>query len=239
MHKQDVEVSAILKVNDEKISLKRVFAEKYSKPKGQVEEVYNGNFCTSFYNEVPVSETEYQAKINNIIPKDIFKILPNPLFFCNMKWNEQRQILFSLIDEQTDEQLAKGNKDFEDLLSKLQGKDLQSFKKEVSAKKRKIKDELDNINPKIEQTNKLMPENADFDNIRKNIESIDERIASIDELITNNTKAMTEKYKQEQEKARQLNELINEKQLIELKAKKRQQKKHIILMRKEEKKKNI
>jgi DNA repair exonuclease SbcCD ATPase subunit len=220
IHKQDVEVSALLKVNDEKISLKRVFAEKYSKPKGQVEEVYNGNFCTSFYNEVPVSETEYQAKINNIMPKDIFKILTNPLFFCNMKWQDQRQILFSLVDQKADKELAKGNKDFEDLLSKLQGKDLQSFKKEVSAKKRKIKDELDNINPKIEQTNKLMPENADFDNIRKNIASIDERIASIDELITNNTKAMTEKYKQEQEKARQINELINEKQLIELKAKK-------------------
>ena len=200
IHKNNVEVEATLLVDEQEVKIKRIFAEKWGQIKGESKEVYQGNTCTSYWDEVPVSEADFQSKINEIIPEKLFKILTNPLFFCSLKWQEQREFLFKLVGDVTDEEIAGNNEDYIKLLKEIaENKDIDMYKRWLTSRKNKIKKEKEDILPKIEQTNKLMPQRKDYEALRNEIADIEKEIANIDETMANKTSLVDEIYKKKQE----------------------------------------
>ena len=150
LQKVSCEVTGILDVDGEVIKLRRAYVEDWVKPRGQVEQVYKGNHTETWYNDVPMNIGEYQKKINAIVDDVVFKMITNPLFFANMKWQDQREQLFQLAGTITDAEIASNRPDFTALLDKLTGKSLKEFKAEISSKKKLFKDELEKIQPKVE-----------------------------------------------------------------------------------------
>lgn len=187
--KTDATVTAILLVSGELIVLKRSFVENWAKPRGQAEEVFKGNETVVSFNDVPLSVTEYQTKVNDIIDDTVFKMLTNPSYFANMKWEQQREQLFRMAGAISDNEIAASKPEYADLLNQISGKTLADYKREVAAKKRKAKEQLDDIQPRIDQTNKLMPEEKDFEAIEKQMEDLKVKVATIDEALSNAAKA--------------------------------------------------
>lgn len=204
--KVNCEVSCILNVNGEDINLRRVYAEKWVKPRGQVEERFSGNEHELFWNDVPLKVGEYQIRINSIIDDSVFKMITNPLFFATMKWQDQREQLFQLAGTVADHEIASKNPEYAALLDKITGKSLEDFKREISARKRKLKDELGQIQPRIDQTHKLMPENIDFIALEVEIKNLETQIKDIDEAIADKTKAVRLQYEASQGKQDEINE---------------------------------
>lgn len=162
LRKVDAEVEIILDVDGSDITLKRVLHEKWGKPRGQVEEVFRGNETLCFVNDVPLKVGEYKSKVDDIIDERQFKLLTNPDFFLNLDWNTQREILFSIAGTKRDEEIAKGNDDFESLLILLKDKSLSEYKKELVSKKNKAREELNSIQPRIDEAERLKPEELDW-----------------------------------------------------------------------------
>jgi hypothetical protein len=73
-----------------------------------------------------------------------------------MKWQDQREFLLKLSGTVTDGDVAAKDPKFKDLFQKMGGKTFDDFKKELAYRKKKTIDELDKIQPKIEQTIYLM-----------------------------------------------------------------------------------
>jgi hypothetical protein len=156
IHKLYSVVEGVLLVDGSELRLERILTEEWIKLRGQENETFKGNKTVTYWNDTPITITEYQKRINEIIDENIFKIITNPLYFTSMKWQEQREVLFKLAGTVSDSDVAAKDLRFKDLFQRMEGKTFDDFKKELTYKKKKSIDERDRIKPKIEQTVYLM-----------------------------------------------------------------------------------
>lgn len=151
LNRQEHEVAATIEVDGSETTLKRVYKEKWTKKKGSEEAEYTGNETLYFWNDVPLQQKDFQDKIGQILNENTFKLLTNPMHFNALKWQDRRVILTSLVKSISDNEIAIGNKDFQSLLSQLQNKSLEEFKKEIAAKKKLLKESLAQIPSRIDE----------------------------------------------------------------------------------------
>lgn len=214
LEKVECEVSGVLYVDGDEISLRRAYVEDWVKPRGQVEQVFKGNHTETYWNDTPVNVSEYQKRINAIIDDSVFKMVTNPLFFANMKWQDQREQLFQLAGTITDNEIAAGNPEFATLLDKISGKSLVDFKRELSSRKKRLKDDLAQIQPRIDQTSRLMPGKEDYSDLERQLVEIDTEIATIDKSIADKTTAIRQQYEGVQAKQQEINNLKQKRQKV-------------------------
>ena len=177
------EVSAIIENNGETIELCRRLKEKWVKRRGQVDEEFIGNEEERLYNNVPMSVKEWNEKISDICPEDIFKLITNPKHFVSQKTDVQRKMLFKMAGEISDNEIAKGNKDFTSLLESLSGKTMEEYKKEIQAKKKRIKSEIEFIPARIDERKRDLSEivEPDYDDIQASIKEKSEKKKKLQE----------------------------------------------------------
>jgi chromosome segregation ATPase len=218
--KLEHEVVGTFDVDSKIITFKRVYREKWVTKRGNDLEELTGHETTFFVNDVPKSKGEYQASVIEMIDENISKIISNPLYFNEkMKWDERRKILSSMAGEiKTDEIVSQMNGNIDELREMLsKGDELNEQKKVVQAKKKKLKEELATIKPRIDEARYNMPEPVDACAVQNEIISLDGELNSIDEQMQNRLKSVEKsqdqaKKVQEQKYELQgkLNELQNE-----------------------------
>ena len=104
IHKVNHEVEAeFLHDDGNSFTLKRVYREKYSSPRGGDTKL-TGHTTDYFINEVPVKEKEYKQYINDVIAEDVFKLITNPLYFNEQySWQNRRKLLLEISGDIKDE----------------------------------------------------------------------------------------------------------------------------------------
>jgi DNA repair exonuclease SbcCD ATPase subunit len=212
LQKCECSVTGVLSVDGETITLKRAFVEDWVKPKGQTEQVFKGNHTECWFNETPVRVGDYQNRIREIIDETVFKMITNPAFFIGMPWKNQREQLFLLAGTITDAEIASNNPDFAALLDRISGKSLADFKTELAARKKRLRIELDNIQPRIDQTQRMMPESADWAALEAEIERCNIREMEINALLSDRAAANRAFYEAEQAKQAEISKLKMQRQ---------------------------
>ena len=220
IHKLEHQVTGVFDVDGAKITFRRVYREKWvTKRGGEIEEL-TGHETTFFVNGVPKSKGEYQTAVASMIDENISKIISNPLYFNEkMKWDERRKILSSMAGEiKTNEIVSQMNGNIDELREMLaKGDELNEQKKVVQAKKKKLKEELATIKPRIDEARYNMPEPVDACAVQNEIISLDGELNSIDEQMQNRLKSVEKSQEQAKKVQEQkyelqgkLNELQNE-----------------------------
>lgn len=180
----NVEVEAVILVNDMPTKLKRVYREEWVKPRSENEEVFKGNTTDYSINDVGVKKSEYDQAVAVICDETLLKTITNPHYFANLKKEQQREVLFSLVPEITNEQISRQKTEYAELLKSITGVSFDNFKKELASRKRRIKSDLDKIPTEIETTNKNMPVTEDWKEIEAKIKSLQSEIEKIDLQLT-------------------------------------------------------
>lgn len=207
LHNVETSVTGVLIVDGEIIELKRVLVEDWVKPRGTTERVFKGNRTECYYNNAPVSVTEYGKRVDAIIDATLFKMLTNPEFFAGMKWQNQREQLMQIVGTITDDAIIAEHPEFAILLDAISGKSLSDYKKEIAATKKRLQADLDQIQPRIDQTNRMMPEAVDEQAINAKIADCDARIAALDNQIADASASVRASYEAAQERQRKIGEL--------------------------------
>lgn len=191
------EVTVTLLVDDEEVTLCRRYNEKWTKKRGSAEEVFDGHEEERLYNGVPCSMKEYNEKIASLCSEEVFKFITNPLYFTRQKADVQRSMLIRMAGGVSDDEIARENTDFKNLLSKLTGKNLDEYKREIQAKKRRIKNELDMIPSRIDERKRDMPTPENWDVLEKEVESKKKALDDIEQQLLDASKAaeVSHKYK--------------------------------------------
>ena len=212
--KTECEVIGVLDVDGEEITLRRAFVEDWVKPRGQVEQVFKGNKTECYWNDTPVNVTEYQKRVNTIIDDSVFKMVTNPLFFASMPWKNQREQLFQLAGTVTDQEIANSKPEFLALLDKISGKSFSDFKSELAARKKRLKTDLAEIQPRIDQTQRLMPEMTDFAILEEEVARIEAEIEKVDKAMNDATERVRQQYEAVQERQSKINALKSQRQQV-------------------------
>jgi DNA repair exonuclease SbcCD ATPase subunit len=158
IHNVDVEVEGIFDIDGTTVTLMKVYKEKWTKKRGASAPVLTSHTTTHYVDGLDVSKKEYEDYIYSVVDLEIFRLLTNPLYFQSLNWTEKRKILFSLVQEKSDEELAGDNKDFLDLLVQLKGRPMVDYKKRLNTSRRKKLDELKLIPSRIDEVERGKPE---------------------------------------------------------------------------------
>lgn len=204
---KDCEVELVLSINGEEKRLKRTYSENWVRPKGKPGDEFKGNETKRYINDVEVKSSEYDREVYNICPEEIFRVITNPAYFPNLKQDEQRAILFKMVGDITDESVAQGNTDFEELLQMLSGKNFEVFKKEVASQKKRVKDEAESIPARIDELKRSFPEAMDWDSIQSSIDSKKSDLETIEAQLGDASKLSEQENKRRMELRNQINQL--------------------------------
>lgn len=221
IHKLDHEVSGIFDVDGETMELKRVFREKWVTRRGSEEPELQGHETLFFWNDVPLKANEYQSKVDGIIMEETFKIISSPLYFNTLKWQDRREILTSIAGDVSDEQIAGSRIDFKALFAAIGKKSIEEYKKEISAKKKRLKDELTLIPARIDEVSLSIPESKDWKNLEDEIQILTQNIAIIDEQLQDKAKALAEVNQAKMDRQQRIHKLKTEISDIEFEARKK------------------
>lgn len=213
-------VEAVINEDGIDTKFKKVHIEKWTRPRGQSEKIFSGHEISYFCNDVPLKKSEYTAKVEQICTEQLFKIITNPMYFTSLKWTEQRDLLFKMAGIKSDIDVARDRKDFVELINGLGNKSLVEFKKEVSQKKKKIKEELEQIPARISEIkNTITSEMPDFQQIEKDIAEGKSQMGIITEQIQSEQKRVEEQNKQVYESKQKVENLKRDLQQIVQKTK--------------------
>ncbi|AMQ00967.1 hypothetical protein AY601_4116 [Pedobacter cryoconitis] len=200
LNRGDHEVTLYITTGNNEDVFKRVFHEKWTKPKGQKDHVYSGNENLFYCNDVPMQAKEYQAKIDSIIAESALKMLTNPSYFNSLKWTERRNMLFQLAGNVSDNEIEESRPEFEALMNSLSNKTLSEYKREVSAKKKKLKDDLQAIPTRIDELQRSLPEVVDYAVVETEIAGLNGKINEIQLAIDDRNSAYDKEFKEIQAK---------------------------------------
>lgn len=153
-------VQAVVELeNKNRIFLKKVYKEKWTKQNGRAEKEFSGHVTSYFINGAPRSKRDFNEFIcENIADIDVLKMVSSTVFFNNMAWKKQREILLDVCGDISDSDVISSDERLAQFPVILQGKSVNDFIAIAQERKRKINSELDKIPVRIDETTKQLDE---------------------------------------------------------------------------------
>ena len=180
LRRTDATVECRIDVDGQQNTLRRSLREVWSKPRGATEPVFKGNETEYTINDVPKKMSEFDAWVaEHLAPADVFRLLTDAGCFPRLKWEKQRERLFELSGG-VDEEAVKASVDgLADLLARLSGKSLEDYKRELAARKRKLRKALEEIPARSDQTRLMIPTTDARDVWERKLADVDARLADL------------------------------------------------------------
>lgn len=173
IHGLEHSVTAVLDISGQKTELKKSYYEKWTKQKGSAEKTFTGHTTDYFIDGVPCSKkSDYTDKIASIVSEDTFKLLTNPLYFNDqLHWKKRRDLLFEVCGDISDDNIISQNPKLAELKDILGKRDIDDHKAVISARKKKVNEELEKIPVRIDEVVKGKPDlkEINFALVRENL----------------------------------------------------------------------
>jgi len=209
LNQQAHEVEGIFDVDGRELILKRAYYEKWTRPTGESTKVFDGHKTEFWINNVKKSATEYQAKVDEMIPAKIIKLITNPYYFNTLNWDIQRSGLLSIAGEITNDDvfdsISTPEKNYGSLINEFnKGETAEGLKKEYAAKKLALKKIAVEFAPRIDEATRALPVAENWTLIEKQIATKKADIAHIDNLLSDASTALSAKQSSILEKQKEL-----------------------------------
>lgn len=166
-------VEVTLLIDGSEKSFKKTWAEIYKKKRGHEGE-YSGNESKCYVNGVPVSVTQYQKEIDEVISEKLFKLITNVNHFINLHWRDQREILFQLVPNVEDLEIIDANPELKSLAKILNGRKVEDLKEIYKDRNKKINKDLETLPARIAELNRteypLVKKEVTLEDIERNLQ---------------------------------------------------------------------
>ncbi|WP_024983224.1 AAA family ATPase [Brevibacillus borstelensis] len=181
LHGVEHEVEGVLLVDGKRITLRKVYAEKWTKKRGSATAEFTGHTTDYFVDGVPVKMNEYKERVDQIVSEDVFKLLTNPTYFNEqLKWQERRKILLQVCGDISDDDVIASSRELAKLPSILNGRNIEDHRKVIAARRAEINKELDKIPVRIDEVQRSMPDTSSLneESLQQNITTLTEQLDS-------------------------------------------------------------
>jgi hypothetical protein len=162
-HGLDHVVEGVFDEDGNQITLKKIYREKWTKKRGQLQAEFSGHTTDYFIDGVPSQEKEYVAKVAEIAGTEKnFRLLTSPSVFPTLPWKEQRTMVITMAG-----------------ISENELKKKEDRKKILEAKKRTIKEEIEKIPIRITENKRMMPDIGTL-----HVDEIDKEIIAVENILS-------------------------------------------------------
>lgn len=179
------------------ITLRKVYHEEWTTPRGKAVPVLKGNTTDYFIGEgnnpvgVPAKASEYKRYIESLANEDIFKLLTNPMYFnTKLTWQKRRDIILQVCGDVSDQDVVNASQELVGLKDLINNQSVEQIKKETAYKAKRIKEELERIPQRVDELQMmLLPESAVFEansfaaggriELQKEIDQVSQKLAEV------------------------------------------------------------
>lgn len=183
------EVTITLDADGETIVLRKCYTEVWKRRRGSKVEEMDGHKVERFWNDVPMKESEFQARIENLCSESVFQMITNPTHFLSLPKKDQRAYLIGMAGDTTIEDVAAEYEEFRKLVVEMSGKTTEEYSREIRAKINRIKAEVELIPSRIDERERSNPQVKDWGAIEKEIAKKQDEVKSLDKQMTDQTEA--------------------------------------------------
>lgn len=164
-------VSAILDIDGKQLELTKTYKEKWIKPHGETETVFDSNETSFWVNEEPVKSGEYAKRIAKYIDEKTFRYITNADAFLSQKKEEMRATLIEKAGGIANSEIAGTDPTLVKLAEHLdeKGQTVDGLIKITKEKIKLLNAEIDGISPRIEEVRRNMPKAKEWDAIRESL----------------------------------------------------------------------
>lgn len=150
-------VEAVLSVDDEEYSLKKVQKQKWVKKRGTNTTEFQGNVNEFEINGYPKSEKDFKEFISSMIDEKIFNLVTNPIAFTSLPWKDQREMLMKFVGDFSDVQIAEAyGEKFSKLIPELKIASTDDILKKYTKAKNTLNKEMIELPARIDEVSKQL-----------------------------------------------------------------------------------
>lgn len=190
LNRQDHVVTGVVEIDGTTHEIKRVYREKWVKQRGALEATYNGNETLYYWDDLPLKQSDFNNRINEIISENIFKMITNPLAFNSLKWQDQRNVLIDIAGDVSYQEITAENPAFQEIIvNASKYASLDEYKKAINASIRKAKEDLKAIPTRIDEVLKSKPESIDFEALKNEVLQKETELVEVENQINDKNKA--------------------------------------------------
>ena len=161
LHGLDHEVEGVFDVDGRQLTLKKRYAEQWTKKRGTATAVLTGHTNDHFVDGVPVSAGEYADKIAEVATEDMFKLLTNPKYFNEqLHWEKRRELLLKVCGDVSDRDVIASSEKLKALPAILGDRSLDNHRKVIKSRQAEINNELKKIPVRIDESQRGLPDVA-------------------------------------------------------------------------------
>lgn len=177
----DHEVECELTVDNQPMTLRKVYREKWTKTRGSNTKEFSGHETDYFIDGTPLKKSEYNKRIEAIMNEEVFKLLTSPTYFNEqVKWQDRREILLRVCGEVSNMEIFQSNNELKGLELILKGKSLEDFRKTINARRKKINEELEMIPVRVDEITKSIPEgDGNLPELQAEVKQLDTEIEDL------------------------------------------------------------
>jgi len=171
-------VEEVFDIDGQVLTLKKVLKEKYTKKRGSSQSDFTGHTTDYYIDGVPITQREYQDRVQSIINEETFKLLTSPMYFNSLHWEKRRALLLEVCGDISDSDVIASDKALASLPELLGNRLIENQKKVITSKRKEINDRLKEIPSRIDELDKSLTDVSEYD-----VESIHAEIKRLDDAI--------------------------------------------------------
>lgn len=178
IHHLETSVTVVLDYNNEReIKIQRILSENW-KGKGTTEEKLQSTTQERLINDVPLSQKDFNTKLEELCPLNKWLVLSNINIFMTYKVDDRRKMLMSLAGELNEEELMKSYPlVYKGIIEDK--KQLNDLLLQQNTTKKKADEELKLIPAKV-QAQEVLRVDVNFEELKAQKTKLDTDIAAID-----------------------------------------------------------
>lgn len=166
-------VEAVLLVDGAEKTLRRTYYEVWSTRRGSAEKTREGHSSDYFVDGVPVKKNEFDRRVGELAPENMFKMLTSLFYFSKqMPWRERRAALFDVAAVASDKEIMDSDVRFSPLASALHGLTLDDYRKKLSAQRKGLNRTREDTPARLDECKKTVEDlnGIDFDALERQLE---------------------------------------------------------------------
>ena len=135
--------------------------------KRSLSDAWKGDKCTNTYkyyvNGDVTTAGDFKKVVESICPDSVFRRISSATNFCSLPWQKQRELLESLADQYTSQDITEGDERFDFVVEELKKKTIADLIHHIKYKRKEVQKQLDAVPVRLAELNKSLPEAQDWD----------------------------------------------------------------------------
>jgi len=156
VHLTEIMVEAIF---DDGTILKKISSEKWVSKRGAIKKTLSGSTDTFFYNEVPVSASDWKGRVEAALGSEpSMAALLSPLYFAeSVPWQQRRAVIMELSAPIDPCKVVSAHPELAPLTDIMGSHSLEDFRKITQTKMKQIKKSIDGVDGRINEVGLMFP----------------------------------------------------------------------------------